>query len=273
MSTVHPDLQHFRAELRDAIENDLVRRKSRRRERALRVGVPGLAVALGLSLTFVLGGSQAAFAGWSPSPTGASATQTSTADAACQARLVATPSTPGTVTGGWNVVATDVRGPFTLVVYRNGGSSATCLTGPSITIISQSSAGGHSMSVSRSVPRGGKATAVGESSEFSENGSGGIEHITLTHLASNGQGPFTFVEGQVDDGVAGVTFVLSNGQHVQATTDNGWILAWWPGGLDATSAVVTTAGGTSTQELSHGGATDGGAESPPTTFINDTGNS
>ena len=76
--------------------------------------------------------------------------------------------------------------------------------------------------------------------------------MTLTHLESTSQGAsnaFTFVEGQVDDGVTGVTLVLSDGEHVQATTGNGWFLAWWPGSLDATAADITSASGTSTQTL------------------------
>ncbi len=282
MSTLHPDLQHYRADLRDAIENDLGRQMSRRRSRTrvIRVGVPGFAVALGLSLTLVLGGSQAAFAGWSPSPTGPSAQQTSTAEAGCQAQRALTPPLPGAAPGqGWSVVATDVRGPFTLVVYQDGASDATCLTGPSTTVISQNTAGGRSGSVSGSVSRGGKASGkggrgvtIGTSSVLSSTSSGSINHVTLTHLESDDQGPFTFVEGQVDEGVTGVTLVLSDGEHVQTTTGNGWFLAWWPGGLDATSAEITSARGTSSQTLSGGRAGQGRIGSPTTVF-NGTGNS
>lgn len=57
--TTHPfDLERFRTELRDAIENDLARRAGRRRtaRRAARLGIPGLlAVVLGVSLALVPG--------------------------------------------------------------------------------------------------------------------------------------------------------------------------------------------------------------------------
>src|SRR5579863_2657247 len=43
---------------------------------------------------FVFGSAQAAFAGWSPSPTSVSLGQTSTADSACQAQLAAAPGFP-----------------------------------------------------------------------------------------------------------------------------------------------------------------------------------
>ena len=157
MNTLHPDLERYRADLRDAIGTDLERQRSRRRTRIrlVKIGVPGLAVALGASLTLVLAGSQAAFAGWSPSPTAASAQETSTADATCLAQLANTPPiSPGVTPGsGWSTVATDVRGPFTLVVFQNGTSGATCLTGPSVTVVSQNTAGTLHVSLGRFAKR------------------------------------------------------------------------------------------------------------------------
>ena len=255
MNTLHPDLQRYRAKLRDAIETDLERRRSCRRTgaRILQIGVPGFAVSLGLTLTLVLAGSQAAFAGWSPSPTPASAGQTSSADATCQAQLAAAPPiAPGVAAGGgWSEVSTDVRGPFTLVTYQNGSGSATCLSGPSITVVSQDTASGGSVSVSRGVKVSGSGRGLGAVGSVSilRMSSGTIKHATLTHVSSAGQDPFSFVEGQVDEGVTGVTLVLSDGEHVQASTDNGWFLAWWPGSLDTTSAEIATASGVTTQTL------------------------
>ena len=97
----------------------------------------------------VFGSAQAAFTGWSPSPALlVSAGQTSTADTACQAQI----GVPGSAAGdGRSPVATDVRGPFTLVIYQDGGADASCLTGPSITVVSRSSGSGGSMTVSGSV--------------------------------------------------------------------------------------------------------------------------
>ncbi len=253
MNTLHPDLQRYRSKLRDAIETDLERKRSRRRTKAriLRIGVPGCAVSLGLSLTLVLAGSQAAFAGWSPSPTPASAGQTSSADATCQAQLAAAPPiAPGVAAGGgWSEVSTDVRGPFTLETYQNGTGSATCLVGPSITVVSQDIARGRSVSVSRGVKVSGSGSGLGAVGSVSilRLSSGTINHATLTHLSSAGQGPLSFVEGQVAEGVTGVTLVLSDGEHIQASTDNGWFLAWWPGSLGTTSAEIATASGVTTQ--------------------------
>ena len=307
MTTLPPDLQRYRAELRDAIETDLDRRRGRRRtkKRMVRIGVPGLAVSLGLSLTLVLAGTQEAFAGWSPSPTLASAGQTSSADATCQAQLAASPppSTGGATAPGWNVVTTDVRGPFTLVIYQNGTAGATCLTGPSITVVSQDTASGGSVSVSRSASVSGGRSGSGVIRAWSmlrSASSGSVEHMTLAHFASTDQGPFTVVQGQVDAGVTGVSLVLSDGEHVQASTGHGWFVAWWPGLLDATSVEITTASGVTTQTLTPlpvpplpanhssscqrsqgpsspisctGGAVGSGSGGPTTATVNGTGNS
>ena len=58
MTTHSPDLERFRAELRDAIEKDLARRAARRRtaRRTARLAVPAvLAAAAGASLALVPG--------------------------------------------------------------------------------------------------------------------------------------------------------------------------------------------------------------------------
>ena len=58
-------------------------------------------------------------------------------------------------------MATDVRGPFTLVIYVNGDAHATCLTGPSITVVSQSTSTGGSMSVAQTSTRIGSGNGTG----------------------------------------------------------------------------------------------------------------
>jgi hypothetical protein len=127
MNTLHPDLERFRAELRDAIGNDIDRRRTRHRarRRLVRIGLPGLAGALGLSLALVFAGTQAAFAGWSSSPTPASSGQTTSADATCQAQLAAVPPTSAGASAGreWSVVTTDVRGPVAVPRASSGRRS------------------------------------------------------------------------------------------------------------------------------------------------------
>jgi hypothetical protein len=212
----------------------------------------------------VLGSSQSAFAGWSPSPSSAPISLTSSADGACQAQLAARP--PGldlSPTGPWSVVATDVRGPFTLVIYENGDVHATCLTGPTTTVVSRSAPTGRSMTVSQSGGASGSGAGSGgryraSSGSWSSvtgtgtgsGSSGEISNAVVAHLASTTQGPYTFVEGHVDPGVMGVTVVRSDGERVQATTDNGWFMAWWPGTQGAASVQIATAAGVTTEVLS-----------------------
>ena len=63
------------------------------------------------------------------------------------------------------------------------------------------------------------------------------------------QDAYSFVEGHAGAGVTAATLNLSDGSHVQTTVQNGWLVAWWPGSADVTSAQVTTASGTTTQQF------------------------
>jgi hypothetical protein len=194
----------------------------------------------------VLGGSQAAFAGWRPVPTAASSGQATTAAASCQAQLEASPALSGAPAGpGWDAIATDVRGPFTVFIYENGSVNATCFTGPSFTAVSTSAPDGGSMS-------SGSASGAGGANSYTTggNGTGGLVHISVAHLASAGQGPYTLVEGEVAADVSAVTVVRSDGVDVQASLAGGLFVAWWPGAQDATAADLTTPAGTTAQALS-----------------------
>ena len=66
------------------------------------------------------------------------------------------------------------------------------------------------------------------------------------HTARAGDA-YSFVEGRAGAGVTAAALVLSDGSKVQATIQNGWLVAWWPGSAQLVSAQVTTATGTSTQ--------------------------
>jgi hypothetical protein len=197
----------------------------------------------------VLGSAQPAFAGWTAAPSAASGAQATSADSACQAKIASSPGLAGTSTGsGWNDVTTDVRGPFTVAILEDGGSVATCFTGPSFTVLSQSSADEGSMSVSGSETR--TAGAAGSASVMVEGtSSGDITHMVVAHLDSS-EGSYTLVEGQIQPGVTGVTLARSDGSDVQATTGGGWLVAWWPGAQDVTSAEVSSANGVTNEPLS-----------------------
>jgi hypothetical protein len=200
----------------------------------------------------ILGGASPAFAGWTASPTAASASQTASAEGSCQAQLASAPGFSGLADGaGWTAVATDVRGPFTLIVYQSGSSDATCLSGPSITAVSSSGGGSgeNMLHVSASLSPTGEGISSTSISLVVGSGSDGIGQGTIDHLDSTSDGAYTVIDGQLDADVTGVTLVRSDGEDIQASTGSGWFVAWWPGSLDATSAEITTPSGTTTETL------------------------
>ncbi|HEX3979398.1 MAG TPA: hypothetical protein VHW96_24210 [Solirubrobacteraceae bacterium] len=177
----------------------------------------------------------AAFAGWSATPTRASAAQVAGATADCSSRLHAfsTGSAKAMRNAGikdlptisqMSPVLTDTRGPFTFVIYSGAnGANGTCISGPQFTSLSTRSGGG--------VP----ALPAGKIAPSFE-----------AHTAHAGDA-YSFVEGHAGAGVTAATLVLSDGSHVQTTIQSGWLVAWWPGPAQLTSALVTTASGTATE--------------------------
>src|SRR5262249_51815998 len=123
-------------------------------------------------------GTSSAFAGWTPSPTVESSTQSAQAHAACDARLGA---------NGGKPVLTAPRGPFTVTLYSGGGSAATCISGPSFTSVSGARASGY---------------AVG--------GPDGIQ-LAGQHLTTRDGHAYTMVEGKAADDVKAATLVLDDG--------------------------------------------------------------
>jgi hypothetical protein len=220
----------------------------------VRVGAVAGAAATGAAVVSVtlLAGSQAAFAGWTPTPTAApSSRQISRADATCLAHLAGLPDTPAGAT--WTPVATDVRGPFTLDVYRDGSINATCVVSSSMTAVGESDvtigADGHASGTAGGSVSGGVRGGGSESvSNLHAGGLGSIRGLSVLHLSAK-QGSYTVIEGQVASGVSGVTLVRSDGVHVQTTTGGGSFVAWWPGTDNPVSAEITTATGTTSEPI------------------------
>ena len=210
--------------------------------------ISALGVATGTAailLVVVLGGSQAAFAGWSATPTTPTDIQSAATQNDCQARISHFAGDAGQ--GSWSQALTDVRGPYTVAIYENGSGFATCFTGPSFTVTSVSSANGsHAMAsgVSPDTSSGSGSISTGVQSP-----GGGIEQLVISHLSLTGSGPYTLVEGHIEPVVSAVALVLSDGRDVTATTGNGWFVVWWPGNQDVTSAQITSATGTTTEPV------------------------
>jgi hypothetical protein len=186
----------------------------RRRPSRPALGALGLSGAAATAGAIVLLGSSApaAFAGWSPTPTAPHPGQLAAAAAQCSAGL-------------GSPVITDTRGPYTAAIYAEADDSDTCLQGGSVSI-DQASSGGNQGTVAA-----GQIQLSG----------GGVDDSSGNAL--------TLVDGRVGAGVTAVTIERSDGSSVQATVSNGWYLAWWPATVSPTSAQVTTATGTATQQF------------------------
>lgn len=195
------------------------------------VGVLAVAgVVLGLGLPGGSGGTGAgtanAFADWTASPTSPAPGQVKAAEAACEGQRPY-PGEPSFARATPKVV--DTRGPWTLLVYVEGGSNRLCVVSPS-GVAKHESDGGE--------PRIALAPgAIAPRMSGSGSGFEGEHH------------PFSRMDGGVGAGVTAATLVLENGTKVKTTIANGWFAAWWPGESRVTSAEVTTASGTVTEQF------------------------
>ena len=230
---------------------------------AVGAGAAASAATVGTVLA-VLGGAAPAYAGWSATPTPTSSSAPSSTAPDCISTLSSDSSGPsgtGPGTGAWQTLLTDVRGPFTVTLLQNATSYATCFTGPSFTEVnritspSNGSGGAQSgtLSVRSQTANGGASGSppggVGSLVSLEGTTSGDLNQVLQNHLATSADGPYTFIDGRVANGVTGVSLVLRDDQDIVATVADGWFVAWWPGPTDATSAQVTKPSGTTTEPL------------------------
>jgi hypothetical protein len=205
-------------------------------------------------------GTQAAFAGWSATPTPASSAQLAADQAACQADLAANttpaPFSTSQITG-WRAVLTDTRGPFSYLIMQSGDYHAACFSGPGFTRLGEY---GYAIDSSQ---RAGTDQAPANSIVTE---SAGTSLLGANGQPYNGSGPMGSAYGEIDGstgpGVTAVTLVLSDGTDVQATTSSGWFAAWWPGKQTAPEAQLTTSTGEVTQQLLTASGTPYGQAGP-----------
>ena len=132
--------------------------------------------------------------------------------------------------GEWQVDTTAASGPYIAVLLSSNAFDATCFVEP-----------------------GGRVNGVGtESPSQAERilpASGVAPSSWGFTRAANKQG-FSYASGRVGAGVSAVTLVLSNGEHVRASVEDGWFLALWPATPGQPSSLeVTTAHGTRDRNL------------------------
>ncbi|HEV2360790.1 MAG TPA: hypothetical protein VGS21_03720 [Acidimicrobiales bacterium] len=203
-------------------------------------GVVGVAAATTAGV--LLSSATPAFAGWSSAPAKATAAQLAASDSICLPLFGALPGT------SWASVSSDVRGPFTLVVYEDTEQDyATCLSGGFLlaqAAIISGPAAGETLSA---------AANFGPQPTFVRNtqtpGPGGLETLTDDQYKTLSNENYSLVDAQVASDVSTVTLNLSDGTSVDTTVGGGWLVAWWPGDTAAVSASVTTPSGTTTVSL------------------------
>jgi len=202
---------------------------------------------------------QAAFAAWTPVPSLTTSTNTAAAKAACL-YAVTNRNVPGapieqSALGGapygpypkaWHVAIVDVRGPYILVDVeaktRLATDTSLCISGGQI---------GPGQLLS------GEVVPDSELSRF-QPGANAVQQWSSTWDGSPGPGIST-VFGRVGTGVRAVTLHLKNGSTVVATVMSGYFAAWWPSNSNDISVMVSTNGGTRTQEFPHALATTNGS--------------
>lgn len=176
-------------------------------------GAAGAAGAVALVVSLGAGASNA-FAGWTPAPTPPSPAQLAAAKVDCKAR---------SPIAGLSLKLTDARGPFTFSIYADRDSSATCISGPSFTAVSDSMS-----SAPANVPAGRVL-------------------LSASHLTNRDGQAYSFADGHTGAGVSGVTLILDDRTNVQATVANGWFVAWWPSAHAVKAVDIVTPAGVKTQ--------------------------
>jgi hypothetical protein len=226
---------------------EVTRPSPNRRRRFVLTGVGGGVAATAAVLVGLLGPwATPAFAGWTSQPTSASSSQLSAADSACTSLAANLASVSGATTAATlqPMSLSDVRGPYTLIVYGTSNPSL-CVSGTDLTSLHEN---GGSISIGSSALRSTSqhTSSWAYSTNQSTNGSApspGGAVANLTYTDRQGDEQFTVAEGSVGSEVSGATLLLSDGTSVVTTVSNGLFAAWWPGQATMSSIQVTTTNG------------------------------
>jgi hypothetical protein len=108
-------------------------------------------------------------------------------------------------TPGLALELTDTRGPFTILVYSDGGSNDFCTVGPSFR-----NASGWSTSPPAAPPAGRL-------------------FLWTDHTSTDDGQSYGSMIARAGDGVSAAKLTLDDGSVATATVENGWAVAWWPG--------------------------------------------
>ncbi|SDS05183.1 hypothetical protein SAMN04489860_0682 [Paraoerskovia marina] len=206
-----PDALPARALLARTVAQPVPEPRPVPRRRPAAVAAAGAAaVALVFVGVAVLGPSgTVAYATWEATPSAATASALATAETQCA---------PAAAEGGTERVL-EQRGSYVLAVYADDGRIAQCLTGSDVPTAGTSTTG--------ALP----APAGPDDVEVYDAGA---------QAWGAGDGEVVSVVGAVGDAVTEVSVENEAGLVVEATVQDGWFTAWWPGTSPADSITVVT---------------------------------
>ena len=230
---------------------EVVAPSPRRKRHLVLTGAGAGAVAVAASVVGLLGPwSTPAFAGWSAQPTTPASGQLSAAESACATLATNLADAPGSTAPSTlpPVSLTDVRGPYSLLVYGTTNPDL-CVLGNGYSSLHE--AGQAAIGMSSAVVNGGAGNGNTVVHQFSSSENlatnpsptppgpdAAVVDISNT-TDDNGQ-YFWVIVGQVGSQVTGATVLLHDGSSVVATVSNGLFAAWWPGQDGVSSIQVTS---------------------------------
>lgn len=210
---------------------------------ALGLAGAGAAAAVVISIVSLGSNPERAFAGWTAAPTKPTAAQLKAVESACVeqtrsgvgAALFAPHGASESPAPQWHATIVDPRGPYLMMDLEtaDGNARARCLYGPSGAHIVGGGQG--SDTVVEPPASAPDEVAIPSVERFGESS------------PTRGDNRWSEARGRTGSEVTGVTFVMSDGSEVVASTEDERFLAWWPSWERPVSVEVTTASGTHTE--------------------------
>jgi hypothetical protein len=212
-------------------------RATRRRRLWAAMGTGGTALTGGVVAAILALSSGASVAeGWTAVPSAPSTAAVAAATAACN--WVHDLNGPPILTG--TPVLTDGRGSYTAAIYVNGHVAHICISNGQHTATSLAMT---DMPLFFDAAPG--PDQLGDPDGFGGGGALGFPGSGSSTASSGAED----VSGLAGSEVSAVTFAFADGSSVDATVQNGWYFAWWPGDSWPTSVQVTTSSGTLTSPM------------------------
>ncbi|MGC9221850.1 MAG: hypothetical protein ACP5H2_10955 [Solirubrobacteraceae bacterium] len=217
------------------------------------IGASGTALTAGIITAIVLlsSGAPAAYAGWTPVPATPRPAAVATATAACN-------DANGSPVLTGRPVVTDARGIYTAAIYTFGDDTWICISDGQrddselsmnrLVLASYAAPGPDQIGL----PTGGGGSAQGFDEPSTAQSNATLQNLpgpVARREAILRRGLETHLAGRAGKDVSAVKFLFVNATTVDATVQNGWYFAWWPGLDNPTSVQVTTSSGTVTSQM------------------------